>query len=724
MNRVTPVVATLLVLLTPSVGVAEGEAPTDGDSDKWIMDLPIEELMNLEITTSSRYEQKATAASAKVIVITAKMIRDRGYFDLLDLLRALPYFQVQSEFGHWTKGAILNLRGLRSGDSGNNKFLILMDGTKLSDDAGEGLFLGLNSIPLHAVKQVEVVYGPNSTLYGRDAYAGMINIITMDRDYAEARASGGTYGTRMFSGGFYKKLSDDVYGYANLASYGSDEQDPTEDSISYVRRHATTAHPYTERFFRGTNNLFANAGLGLYGLSLKYLFSDVAAAETYGGNPDLYVSEYSTRSYLQNEILQAEYSREFLPGLTASARYTYRRYELLPKTANLYVADVHRDPTDPLYAYAGRKYYTFRTTTHKAGVNVVYEITEDLKTVSGLDAQFIRGIPVQSSGKGGKPITTDEQREELERSFELWGLYTELTYQVIDSLSLVLGGRYEISSSYRNTLMPRGAAVARLGDHTIKAIVSRGYLAPSVTQVYFTSKTEFSFIKPNQDLEAEDNISFELDWVYAADDLSLTANAFYSRLENAIVESLPTGTNERITIGNDTYDVPVLQSQNVGSGYRFGAAAGGEWRVDPMLSLNANFSFLVGSDESQSGDTIEIRDNLVSSYVANIGAHLKYEIFSLYAHVQWASKRRIRSAHRDTNWAFLLDEEGFLNFPAVTTLNAHFRLNDVYKGLSFFARVRNVLGEEYYGQSITANWGSPHVLQDKRRVMVGLEYRL
>lgn len=163
----------------------------DTTNTSQLFDLSIEELLNLKVVTSAKTEQKAKEASAMVIVITKQMIKERGYSDLFDALNSLPYFQIQSEHGHWTKGGIVNLRGLRSGDSGNNKVLLLVDGIKISDDAEEGLYMGLNSIPLSGIKQIEVVYGPNSTLYGRDAYAGMINLITIDENESYAGYSYG-----------------------------------------------------------------------------------------------------------------------------------------------------------------------------------------------------------------------------------------------------------------------------------------------------------------------------------------------------------------------------------------------------------------------------------------------------------------------------------------------------------------------------------------------------
>ena len=698
-----------------------------------LFEMSLDQLLNVEITTSSKSEQKAWEASAKVNVITQSMIIERGYFDLLDVLKDIPYFQIQSEYGHWMRGAIVNLRGHRSGDSGNNKFLLLIDGIKVSDEAEEGLYMGLNSIPLNSIKQIEIVYGPNSTLYGRDAYAGMINIITKTEGHKSAGYSYGTYNTHRLYAGLSQEFNDDVYGALHYFTYKSDEQDPTDKSITYKNRHVFPEHPYTERFYRGTNNSMLNMDFKFHGLSLKYVLFNVRASETYGCNPDFYVTEYSTVTELQNQIISAEYNRDLFSNLNLQVFYNNKKHELDPQTANLYTYDLQRSGVinfqdssilvDSLYAYGGRKYYYFRTKTNNFGFKTTYQIIPKLKNISGVDVSLIKGIPIISEGKGGKPITTIKQREALEHDITTYGIYSEFTYNFTENILTSFGGRFDISSSYGNTFMPRIAFVCRNNYHLFKWIFSRGYLAPSITQRYFESITTFSWIKINEGLEPQKNLSLEFDWSYSRDLTHISTNVFYNKLTDGILESVQTGDSIDVEIGTEIFHVPILESQNISDGYRVGFSFELTQRISNYLDFNANYTYITGEDKIMN-QTVQLHNNLSSDHTINSGLLFKYDKYSLYAGCQWFSERRIKSFHTNTKYSDFLDDEGFLNFDPVFLVNLNLRINNIWEGFSAFARVNNLFNKEYYGQTINANWGSPRILQDLRRIDIGIQYYL
>lgn len=714
----------------------------DTTNTSQLFDLSIEELLNLKVVTSAKTEQKAKEASAMVIVITKQMIKERGYSDLFDALNSLPYFQIQSEHGHWTKGGIVNLRGLRSGDSGNNKVLLLVDGIKMSDDAEEGLYMGLNSIPLSGIKQIEVVYGPNSTLYGRDAYAGMINLITIDENESYAGYSYGSFNTQKYYAGIFHNFTEDISGSINLFSYKSEEQDPTGQSISYINRHKFPKPPYTGIFYRASDNKTVNLGLDIYGLSLKYILYDIVGSESYGSNPDLYAAEYSTLTAQKNQAMHADYKMNLSNDIQAEFSYVYKVNEFNPKTANLYLDDLDRTGTtngsgengisaflfpdtsitvDPLYAYGGRKYYYFRTRAHKLGFKTAYNISDKLKNISGIDYNYVMGIPVISEGKGGKPITTDAQREKLEHDFSTAGFYTEFSYNINPGLLVTAGGRFDINSMYENTFMPRFALIHNFDNNIVKIIYSKGYLAPSITQAYFESITNFSWIRKNENLKPENNYSLEMDWTYFKENLQISTNLFYNDLSNSIIESITTGDSVITYIGKDSFYVPILQSENISNGYRYGLNISFLNEINNYIKFGFNYSLLLGSDKVHNIETT-INDNLISNHKVNFNILLTLENFQLYTEAIWSGKKRIKSYHDLTPYSTLLDENGYLNFDPIFLLNINLRANNIYKGISIYLNIKNLLDKEYYGQTINAQWGSPMVLQDKRRINFGLEY--
>lgn len=720
----------IIMLLIISCSIVAQESEINGLSD-----LSLEELMRLEVITPGMFEQENWEATGKVYIITRETILDRGYNDLIDALRDIPYFQVQSEYGHWTKGAIINLRGHRSGDSGNNKFLILLDGTKLSDDAEEGLYLGLNSFPIRNVKQIEVVYGPNSTLYGRDAYAGMINIITRESEYAYAGFDYGTYNSKIIQGGINKNFTDDISGKVNFYSYKSDEQDPRDKSVDYLNRHIFPQQPFKENFYRASNNSMLHLGFDYSNLNLQYILFDLEGSETFGDNPDFYLTDYSTQTKLTNQILSADYNNNLTDWLSSDIHFFYKKYEMDPSTANLYVSDFLRNDShsnadnkfDPLFGFGGRKYYYFRTTTYSAASKFVSRIYKNITNVSGMDFNFVYGIPVISEGKGGQPIVSKDRRKLLEHFIRLGGVFTEFTYLPYNNISVAFGGRVELNSRYENTFMPRVSINGKFGDHVLKLVFAKGFLAPSISQVYLTSITTFSYIKQNENLVPEKNTSYEFDWTFTSGNTRISANAFYNKLKDGIVESMPTGEFTNVLIGDSSYYVPVLMSQNVSNGERLGICMEiSQHLFENALQLNANYSFTTGKDKIKQLDNsykeINVEDNLISPHILNLNLLFKYSKLSLYASVQYLSKRRIQSHHITTLYADLLDDNGYLNFNSAWLTNINLRANKIFNGISLWARVNNLFNTEYYGQSITANWGSPMILQDLRRFLFGIEY--
>jgi len=703
------------------------------NTSKSIYNLSIEELMNLEVTTSAKMQQKQWEASSQVLVITAEEIQRRGYQDLTDVLRDLPYFQIQSEYGHWSKGAIVNVRGHRSGDSGNNKFLIMLDGLKLSDDAEEGIYMGMNSIPVAGLKQIEIVYGPNSTLYGKDAYAAMINLITFKENHVLSSLDFGTYNSRNIHFGITKTFSDKLKGHLLYSDYSSDEQDPTERSVSYQNRHVFPEDPYTKRFYRASKNNMLNFGFSIYGFSAQYVLYNLQGSETYGGNPDFYVSEYSTQSRQFNCVSMMSYEHNILKNLHLKLYMTNKKYEFAPQTANLYLADLNRQPlwspedstyyTNPFYAYGGRKYYYFKTHSYQGGFKTIYKLNGRFSNVTGVDYKWIQGIPVISEGKGGKPISTNAQQEALEHRFTEKSLYSEFSYYFCNYFLGTAGSRLDVSSMYGSVLMSRLGLVYKPGKQVFKLIFAQGYLAPSISQRYFESVTNFSWIRPNDNLKPERNTDLDFVWDYLGDTFRFSSNIFYNRLTDGIQESVTTGDSAQIVLSGDSLTVPILQSQNVGRGYRWGFSFNLTRQFwERRLELSLNYSYLDGQDELPAR-TLPLGDNLNSRHTINGALQWNYHNYGLYLAGNWSSARRILSHHAASAYANLVDADGYDYFEPVLLINAHLRVNHLAEHVSAYLHIHNLFNTEYYGQTINAEWGSPRILQDLRRITIGVEYQ-
>ncbi len=154
-----------LVLATPLVHA--GSAKPDS------LDLSLEELMSLVVTSVSKKAQSIAETAAAVFVIKAEDIRRSGASNIPEALRLAPGVQVAA-IGHnrWS----VSIRGFNSRFA--NKLLVLVDGRAIYSPSFSGVFWEHNDIPLNNIERIEVIRGPGGSLWGANAVNGIINIIT------------------------------------------------------------------------------------------------------------------------------------------------------------------------------------------------------------------------------------------------------------------------------------------------------------------------------------------------------------------------------------------------------------------------------------------------------------------------------------------------------------------------------------------------------------------
>jgi outer membrane receptor for ferrienterochelin and colicins len=167
----------------------------------------------VQVTSVSKSRESLREAPATVYVVTREQIRERGYLDLEAPLHDLPGFDISRAEGFGYSN--IYQRGYRSDET--NRTLFLIDGVEENDLASNGVWLS-RQYPLSSVERIEVVHGPASTIYGANAFAGVINVVTADplallpegRSYAvHAQVAGGEWNTQMVDATAVGKTPDD-----------------------------------------------------------------------------------------------------------------------------------------------------------------------------------------------------------------------------------------------------------------------------------------------------------------------------------------------------------------------------------------------------------------------------------------------------------------------------------------------------------------------------------
>jgi len=201
-----------IVLILQVCAVASAAAQTP-QGPKSLATMSMQDLMNLEVTSVSKKEQKLSDVAAAIYVITQDDIRRSGATNIPDLLRMVPGMDVaQINANTWAVSA----RGFNHQFS--DKLLVLIDGRAVYTPLLGGVNWDTQDVPLEDIDRIEVIRGPGATVWGANAVNGVINIVTKKADDTQGGlVSGGggsegqAYGTARYGARLGKSTNYRVF---------------------------------------------------------------------------------------------------------------------------------------------------------------------------------------------------------------------------------------------------------------------------------------------------------------------------------------------------------------------------------------------------------------------------------------------------------------------------------------------------------------------------------
>ena len=147
-------------------------APAAADPPEAV-DMSLEDLLNVEITSAARKSQRLNDVAAAVYVITREDIERSGATSIPEALRLAPGVSVaRLANNRWA----VSIRGFNSRFS--NKLLVLMDGRSMYSQLFSGVLWEVEDTLLEDIERIEVIRGPGAAMWGANAVNGVINIIT------------------------------------------------------------------------------------------------------------------------------------------------------------------------------------------------------------------------------------------------------------------------------------------------------------------------------------------------------------------------------------------------------------------------------------------------------------------------------------------------------------------------------------------------------------------
>ena len=486
-----------------------------------LLNLPIEELLNINVTIASKTQETLLETPSSVVVFTKADIRRLGILYLEELFHYVPGFQVtkDAEQGH---GFRISSRGRSTALS--ESILFLRDGKRLNDVYTGGVSIINRYISIHNVKQVEIIRGPGSALYGSNAFLGVVNIISDKSN--EVALSIGTQNHRKLHINMYHQeddidLSASVYGFSSEGEHYSQVTDiwgrtqPTSDPI------------------KGYN--------GSFSASYKRLSFDLHFMERYlnGFLPFGTLSEFANKEFTSQQSYSLKYSSPKEQNLSYSI-LTFYKNEHWETTALGIPKGIELAPGFRLEqdVFVG----PFLTSFHSA---LQFDLSYKYK-----DLQFSGGTSFSFSGisdvanlfshnprtleyEGGvKKHTSDTTNFNEETSRRTIGAYLQTKYTLLPSVKLTLGLRFDHYNDFGNSINPRMAFIYLTPfKGSFKMMYGKAFRAPNFLELYDKNNpVDFG----NPALDAETIQTAELSYTQVLKHLSFTTTYFKNYFSKSI----------------------------------------------------------------------------------------------------------------------------------------------------------------------------------------------
>lgn len=513
------VIAPLLVLAAlslcrPGTGWAAERSSPD------LTELSVEELMNVRVATvygASKYEQKVTEAPASVSIVTAEEIKRYGYRTLADALRSVRGIHITYDRNY----NYIGVRGFNRPGDLNTRVLLLVDGHRINDNIFDSAPIGTEfPVDLDLIDRIEFIRGPGSSLYGANAFFGVINVITRhgtDLQGVETAAAAGSFAT--YNGRF--SYGNDFRNGLEMLLSGSGMQSNGPDRLFFKEFDAPATNNGVAEHADDDKN---------YSLFSKLAYRDFTLTGVYAsrekGIPTAsfgtVFNDPRTRTTDEHGFLDLKYARRFADQTEVTARLSYDRFYY--HGHYLYDRAIPGDPLLPVlnkdlawgYWWGGEAQFT-KTLFDRHKVTAGVEYRNNFRQH-------------QSNYDADPPF----QYLDDKRRSAIWALYLQDEVQLLNSLIFTAGVRYDHYDTFGGTTNPRLALICKPLEGTIlKFLYGEAFRAPNVFEFFYNDGGQTT--KSNPDLKPEKIRTYEMVYEqYLGDHLRSSLSGFYYRINDLI----------------------------------------------------------------------------------------------------------------------------------------------------------------------------------------------
>ena len=189
------------------------------------------------VVTATRVEMPLSSVGSAVTVVDRAEMTERQCPSVVQALREVPGLDVVQSGGAGGTASLF-IRGAKS-----EQTLVLVDGVPLNDPAGLGRGADVSQLPLETIERIEVLRGPQSTLYGADAIGGVVNLITR-------KGSGPASGVVSAEAGSFNTFNEKAEVHGGTARYNYSAGASRQDSEGISSANAKNGNPEKDGYGR------------------------------------------------------------------------------------------------------------------------------------------------------------------------------------------------------------------------------------------------------------------------------------------------------------------------------------------------------------------------------------------------------------------------------------------------------------------------------------------
>ncbi len=515
-----------------------------------VFDLNLEQLIQIEVVSANKISQTISEAPALITVISAEQIKQRGYTNLAMILNSLPGIYILDDYLQFNAG----IRGINSGmESWSRVFKLMIDNQPVAFRSTAENWLGTELIPISAIERVEVVRGPVSTIYGANAFLGVVNIITKKGDDQNGLIV--NLGTTVIENklGFNSEfsLAKKIGKIDFLVSYAKNRINKAGINIINMQGNKIYTNKLSsENDIDNSQSIFSKISVDLnkYGI-VSFSFSR-QSLDNNAQFQNWSVLSDSNRIVINNTFAKLKYSntnsKKNIVG-NISMVYSFgapdRKQKMFVKNnLNPQGYYLKRDVGFESFDLVGDLSYIFKS---GSAVTIGYDHTVDFHNLQTYYEKDIHGnfiLPLQSKMYG-------------DTTFVNTGIYAlatiypfkKVNVEMINGVSLIGGIRFDKQNLYGNNISYRlGIVMPVKSNLYFKILYGNSYKEPASVQLY-TNAIYTNGIIGNDNLKPEKAETYEfITGLIFNDKFSLTLSPFISKIKDK-VEIIPYFSNYRAT---------------------------------------------------------------------------------------------------------------------------------------------------------------------------------